>query len=86
MMTMYKITAFGGMEGRNLYTYYYDTLENAYNHIRKETWEDGHTLYELNITTNENGLYTATETRLPRPKTAREIKYNRLDKWETYID
>ena len=86
MMTMYKITAFGGMEGRDYRTYYYDTLENAYNHIREETWEGGHTLYELNVTVNENGLYTATETKLPRPKTAREIKYNRLDKWETYID
>ena len=86
MMTIYKIYAFGGMEGRDIHTYHYDTLENAYNHIRKETWEDGVALYRVTVTANEDGLYRATEERIPRPKTAREIKYGRLDKKENYID
>ena len=94
MMKIYKVTALGGMEGRDHKTYYYNTLENAYNHIRKETWEDVLDLYEVKVVANENGQLltahngqlTAIEEVLARPKTAREIAINRVRENTTYID
>lgn len=86
MFTIYEVQGWGGMEGRTLETDYYNTKENAYNAISKETWNDGVKLYEVVTTVKENGKIVANRTRIARPKTAREIKFNHFDKNEQYID
>jgi hypothetical protein len=82
-MTIYELTTeFNG----TYYTTYFANLESAYNRIRGIEYNDVCGLYEVNTVVDNEGVITATKNRIARPKTAREIKYNRINKNENYID
>ena len=86
METVYKITAYGGMDGRRKEEDYYATKEAAYEAIRKETWNEICGVYEVRVTTNANGKIITEETAIARPHTAREREYNQTDAYTEYID
>ena len=86
MNTMYKVTAYGGMDGRRYTEDFYATKEAAYEAIRKETWDDVCDIYEVALTINENGKIKATETKIARPHTAKEIQYGEDHNGTEYID
>ena len=86
MNTMYKVTAYGGMDGRRYIEDYYATKEAAYEAVRKETWNDVCDIYEVEMTVAENGKIKATETKIARPRTAREIQYGENRKDTEYVD
>lgn len=82
-MTIYELTTeFNG----TYYTTYFTNLESAYNRIRNIEYDDVCGVYEVNTAVDNDGVITATKHRIARPKTAREIKYNRIDEEENYID
>lgn len=86
MNTMYKVTAYGGMDGRRYIEDYYATKEAAYEAVRKETWNDVCDIYEVELTINENGKIKAIETKIARPHTARERQNNQTNAYTEYID
>ena len=86
MNTMYKVTAYGGMDGRRYTEDFYATKEAAYEAVRKETWDDVCDIYEVALTINENGKIKATETKIARPRTAKEIQYGEDHNGTEYID
>lgn len=86
MNTMYKVAAYGGMDGRRYIEDYYITKEAAYEAIRKETWNDICGVYEITMVVNENGKIKAETKPIARPHTAREREYNTTDAYADYID
>ena len=86
MNTVYKVTAYGGMDGRRKVEDLYATKEAAYKAIRKETWNDISGVYEVKVTINDNGKIITEETAIARPHTAREREYNQTDAYTEYID
>lgn len=84
--TMYKVAAYGGMDGRRYIEDYYATKEAAYAAVRKETWDDVCGIYEIQLVVAENGKIKATETKIARPHTAREIQFGKNHNDTEYID
>lgn len=86
MNTVYKVTAYGGMDGRRSIEDYYATKEAAYEAIRKETWNSICGVYEVEVTINDNGKIITKDTAIARPHTAREREFNQTDEYTEYID
>ena len=86
MNTVYKVTAYGGMDGRRYIEDYYETKEAAYEAIREETWNEISGVYEVRVTTNAKGKIITEETAIARPHTAREREFNQTDAYTEYID
>ena len=84
--TMYKVTAYGGMDGRRYTEDFYATKEAAYEAVRKETWNDVCDIYEVELVVADNGKIKAIETKVARPHTAREIQYGHEHYDTEYID
>ena len=74
MNTMYKVTAYGGMDGMRYIEDYYATKDAAYEAVRKTIWNDVCDVYEVALTVDTDGRIEAVETKIARPKTAKEIK------------
>ena len=86
MNTVYKVTAYGGMDGRRYIEDYYTTKEAAYEAIRKETWHEICGVYEVEVTINDNGKIITKDTAIARPHTAREREFNQTDAYTEYVD
>ena len=59
--TIYKVTSYGGMEGRTFEVDYYNTEDNAKNRIANDDWNSGFRLYKVTITVNEKGKLITKE-------------------------
>ena len=86
MNRVYKVTAYGGMDGTRYIEDYYATKEAAYEAIRKETWNSICGVYEVEVTINDNGKIITKDTAIARPHTAREREFNQTDEYTEYID
>ena len=86
MSTIYKVTAYGGMDRKRSIEDYYATKEAAYEAIREEPWDDVCGVYEVKVIITDYGKIITEETAIARPHTAREREYNQTDAYTEYID
>lgn len=62
MMKFYKVVGWGGMCKNNKFEKVFNTLENAYEYCKNETWADlADTIKELVVEINEKGEFVAVE-------------------------
>lgn len=71
-ITYFKTRSWGGMEGRDIDVRKFETEELAREDALKETWNDGFTLYKVEMVFN--GTITETETKIGNIECGRDLR------------
>lgn len=71
-ITYFETRSWGGMEGRDIDVRKFETEKLAREDALKETWNDGFTLYKVEMVFN--GTITETATKLGHIKCGRDLR------------